>query len=69
MACISPNPRRVGYIDLIHGALYMCSHIHQHTGHILEDNLLVSEVPLLFSTFRRVGQNQSYVMYLLHMCR
>ena len=39
------------------------------TGHILEDNLLVSEVPLLFSTFRRVGQNQSYVMYLLHMCR
>jgi len=33
MACISPNPRRVGYIDPIHGPLdgplYMGSHIHQ----------------------------------------
>ena len=34
MACIAPNPRRVGYIDPIHGSLdgplYMGSHIHQH---------------------------------------
>ena len=34
MACIPPNPRRVGYIDPIHGPLdgplYMGSHIHQH---------------------------------------
>ena len=34
MACIPPNPRRVGYIDTIHGpldeSLYMGSHIHQH---------------------------------------
>jgi len=29
MACIPPNPRRVGYKDLIHGPLYMGSHIHQ----------------------------------------
>ena len=33
MACIPPNPRRVGYIDPIHGPLdgplYMGSHIHQ----------------------------------------
>ena len=32
MACIPPNPRRVGYIDPIHGPLdeplYMGSHIH-----------------------------------------
>ena len=32
--CIPPNPRRVGYIDPIHGPLdgplYMGSHIHQH---------------------------------------
>ena len=25
MACIPPNPRRVGYIDPIHGPLYMGS--------------------------------------------
>ena len=31
MACIPPNPRRVGYINPIHGPLYMGSHIHQHT--------------------------------------
>ena len=34
MACIPPNPRRVGYIDPIHGPLdgplYMGSHIHQY---------------------------------------
>ena len=34
MACIPPNPRRVGYVDPIHGpldgSLYMGSHIHQH---------------------------------------
>ena len=34
MACIPPNPRRVGYIDPIHGSLdwpiYIGSHIHQH---------------------------------------
>jgi len=30
IACIPPNPRRVGYIDPIHGPLYMGSHIHQH---------------------------------------
>ena len=34
MVCISPNPRRVGYIDPIHvplgGPLYMGSHIHQY---------------------------------------
>jgi len=34
MACIPPNPRRVGFIDHIHGPLdgplYMGSHIHQH---------------------------------------
>jgi len=34
MACIPTNPRRVGYIDPIHGPLggplYMGSHIHQH---------------------------------------
>jgi len=34
MACIPPNPRRVGYIDPIHepldGPLHMGSHIHQH---------------------------------------
>ena len=34
---IPPNPRRVGYIDPIHGPLdgplYMDSHIHQHTGY------------------------------------
>ena len=34
MACITPNPRRVGYIDPIHGSLdvplYMGSHIHQN---------------------------------------
>jgi len=34
MACIPPNPRRVGYIDPIHGSLdgplYMGSHLHQH---------------------------------------
>ena len=34
MASIPPNPRRVRYIDPIHGPLdgplYMCSHIHQH---------------------------------------
>ena len=34
MDCIPPNPRRVGYIDPIHGPLdrplYMGSHIHQH---------------------------------------
>ena len=34
MACIPPNPRRVGYIDPIHGPLdgplYMGSHIHKH---------------------------------------
>ena len=34
MACIPPNPRKVGYINLIHGpldgSLYMGSHIHQH---------------------------------------
>ena len=34
MACIPPNPRRVGYIDPIHvpldGPQYMGSHIHQH---------------------------------------
>ena len=29
MACIPPNPRRVGYIVPIHGPLYMGSHIHQ----------------------------------------
>ena len=33
MACIPPNPRRVGYIDPIRGPLdgplYMGSHIHQ----------------------------------------
>ena len=33
MACIPPNPRRVGYKDPIHGPLdgplYMGSHIHQ----------------------------------------
>ena len=29
MACITPNSRRVGYIDPIHGPLYMGSHIHQ----------------------------------------
>ena len=33
MACIPPNPRRMGYIDPIHGPLdeplYMGSHIHQ----------------------------------------
>ena len=33
MRCISPNPRRVGYIDSIHepldGPLYMGSQIHQ----------------------------------------
>ena len=33
MACIPPNPRRVEYIDPIHGPLdgplYMGSHIHQ----------------------------------------
>ena len=30
IACIPPNPKRVEYIDLIHGPLYMGSHIHQH---------------------------------------
>ena len=34
MRCIPLNPRRVGYIDPIHGPLdgplYMGSHIHQH---------------------------------------
>ena len=34
MACIPPNPRRVGYIIPIHGLLdgplYIGSHIHQH---------------------------------------
>jgi len=34
LPCIPPNPRRVGYIDPIHGPLdgplYMGSHIHQH---------------------------------------
>jgi len=30
MACIPPNPRRVGYIDTLDGSLYMGSHIHQH---------------------------------------
>ena len=34
MDCIPPNPKRVGYIDPIHGSLdvslYMGSHIHQH---------------------------------------
>ena len=34
MVCIPPKPKRVGYIDSIHGPLdgplYMCSHIHQH---------------------------------------
>ena len=33
MTCIPPNPRRVGYIDPIHGhldgPLYIGSHIHQ----------------------------------------
>ena len=29
MACIPPNPRRVGYIVPIHGPLDMGSHIHQ----------------------------------------
>jgi len=33
MACIPPNPRKVGYINPIHGlldeSLYMGSHIHQ----------------------------------------
>ena len=33
MSCIPPNPKRVGYIDPIHGpldeTLYMSSHIHQ----------------------------------------
>ena len=37
MVCIPPNPRRVGYIDPIHGLLdwplYMGSHIHQHICH------------------------------------
>ena len=36
MACIPPNPRRVGYIVPIHGPLdgplYMDSHIHRHIG-------------------------------------
>jgi len=35
MACIPPNPRRVGYIVPIHGfldgPLYMGSHIHQQS--------------------------------------
>ena len=37
MRCIPPNPRRVGYIDPIHGPLdgplYMGSHIHQQLNH------------------------------------
>jgi hypothetical protein len=45
IACIPPNPRRVGYIDPIHGPLdgplYMGSHIHQQLtrGMTMEDNL------------------------------
>ena len=30
MRCIPPNPRRMGYIDPIHGPLFMGSNIHQH---------------------------------------
>ena len=37
MACIPPNPRRVEYIDSIHGPLdgplYKGSHIHQQSQH------------------------------------
>src|SRR6185295_10847013 len=36
MSCIPPNPKRVGYIDPIHGPLdeplYMGSHMHQATN-------------------------------------
>ena len=32
MACIPPNPRRVGYIDPIHEPLDMGLHIHQQGG-------------------------------------
>ena len=34
MVCITQNPKKMGYIDFIHGpldvTLYMSSHIHQH---------------------------------------
>ena len=52
MACIPPNPRRVGYIDPIHGPLYgplyMGSHIHQHYPHSEIDHITKVET----STFR-----------------
>ena len=52
MACIPPNPRRVGYIDPIHGPLdgplYMGSHIHQHYPHLEIDHITKVET----STFR-----------------
>ena len=46
MICIPPNPRRVGYIDPIHGPLdgplYMGSHIHQqiHTEYVSTTEVL-----------------------------
>ena len=48
MRCIPPNPRRVGYIDPIHGPLdgplYVGSHIHQHELHFSDRVLEYSDL-------------------------
>ena len=66
MRCISPNPRRVGYIDPIHGPLdgplYIASHIHQHTTVVASetnDTLSRDMSIIIFAyvapTMRRIG--------------
>ena len=48
MACIPPNPKRVGYIDHLHrpldGPLYMRSHIHQQNANKSLTSLQESEL-------------------------
>ena len=50
MACIPPNPRRVGNIVPIHGPLdgplYMSSHIHQQLVMIITSNYRLHSVNL-----------------------
>ena len=49
MDCIPPNPRRVGYIDPIHGPLdghlYMGSHIHQQLGGLSSTPQVLGSTP------------------------
>jgi len=57
MVCIPPKPKRVGYIDSIHGPLdgplYMCSHIHQQYPAINASDIIYFKVDSDFNKIKR----------------